>query len=276
MNNHYKIIHYKKTFDALIKNKTITSLGRYKSSFYINKRKLFFKEEVDRMYYELLGNSIAEYLNINYTYYEPTIIKTATREIKGLVAKDYRREGYSLVKFNKLLNGKEMTLDNISERLNIYFNDYRNKDIIVNDIYNDVITYYMLDLLLGNIDNGKYNYEFMVSDTNAKMSPYSDFGMIFNFSSTKLRVNEYCNSSIYDNLNVLLSMNKEYLTRFSSMYEKLTPNKLEEIINDVEKNNKVDFGSNFKNIIFLSYSRHYVMLGNIINTIKKNSYLTKK
>ena len=165
---------------------------------------------------------------------------------------------------------------NISERLNIYFNDYRNKDIIVNDIYNDVITYYMLDLLLGNIDNGKYNYEFMVSDTNAKMSPYSDFGMIFNFSSTKLRVNEYCNSSIYDNLNVLLSMNKEYLTRFSSMYEKLTPNKLEEIINDVEKNNKVDFGSNFKNIIFLSYSRHYVMLGNIINTIKKNSYLTKK
>ena len=103
-----------------------------------------------------------------------------------------------------------------------------------------------------------------------------DFGMIFNFSSTKLRVNEYCNSSIYDNLNVLLSMNKEYLTRFSSMYEKLTPNKLEEIINDVEKNNKVDFGSNFKNIIFLSYSRHYVMLGNIINTIKKNSYLTKK
>ena len=48
-----------------------------------------------------------------------------------------------------------MTLDNISERLNIYFNDYRNKDIIVNDIYNDVITYYMLDLLLGNIDNGK-------------------------------------------------------------------------------------------------------------------------
>ena len=74
----------------------------------------------------------------------------------------------------------------------------------------------------------------------------------------------------------IVIMNKEYLARFSSMYEKLTPNKLEEIINDVEKNNKVDFGSNFKNIIFLSYSRHYVMLGNIINTIKKNGYLTKK
>ena len=228
------------------------------------------------MYYELIGTAIGDYLNILHTSYKLTIIETSDTNIKGVTSKDYREDGYKLIKFNNILFGKEMTLDNISERLNIYFNDYRNKDIIVNDIYNDVITYYMLDLLLGNIDNGKYNYEFMASDTNAKMSPYSDFGMIFNFSSTKLRVNEYCNSSIYDNLNVLLSMNKEYLTRFSSMYEKLTPNKLEEIINDVEKNNKVDFGSNFKNIIFLSYSRHYVMLGNIINTIKKNSYLTKK
>ena len=276
MNNSYNIIKFDSNYDDLVNSGVISSLNRYKYSFYINNDKLFFKEDTDRMYYELIGTAIGDFLNILHTSYKLTMIETSDTNIKGVTSKDYREVGYKLIKFNNILFGKEMTLDNISERLNIYFNDYRNKDIIVNDIYNDVITYYMLDLLLGNIDNGKYNYEFMVSDTNAKMSPYSDFGMIFNFSSTKLRVNEYCNSSIYDNLNVLLSMNKEYLTRFSSMYEKLTPNKLEEIINDVEKNNKVDFGSNFKNIIFLSYSRHYVMLGNIINTIKKNSYLTKK
>ena len=276
MNNSYNIIKFDSNYDDLVNSGVISPLNRYKYFFYINSDKLFFKEDTDRMYYELIGTAIGDYLNILHTSYKLTMIETSDTNIKGVTSKDYREDGYKLIKFNNILFGKEMTLDNISERLNIYFNDYRNKDIIVNDIYNDVITYYMLDLLLGNIDNGKYNYEFMVSDTNAKMSPYSDFGMIFNFSSTKLRVNEYCNSSIYDNLNVLLSMNKEYLTRFSSMYEKLTPNKLEEIINDVEKNNKVDFGSNFKNIIFLSYSRHYVMLGNIINTIKKNSYLTKK
>lgn len=276
MNNSYNIIKFDSNYDDLVNSDVISPLNRYKYSFYINSDKLFFKEDTDRMYYELIGTAIGDYLNILHTSYKLTMIETSDTNIKGVTSKDYREDGYKLIKFNNILFGKEMTLDNISERLNIYFNDYRNKDIIVNDIYNDVITYYMLDLLLGNIDNGKYNYEFMVSDTNAKMSPYSDFGMIFNFSSTKLRVNEYCNSSIYDNLNELLSMNKEYLTRFSSMYEKLTPNKLEEIINDVEKNNKVDFGSNFKNIIFLSYSRHYVMLGNIINTIKKNSYLIKK
>lgn len=233
MNNHYKIIHYKKTFDALIKNKTITSLGRYKSSFYINKRKLFFKEEVDRMYYELLGNSIAEYLNINYTYYEPTIIKTATREIKGLVAKDYRREGYSLVKFNKLLNGKEMTLDNIKIALDIYFNDYINKEELVNKIYSEVIKHYMLDLLIGNNDNGEYNYEMMVSKDNAYLSPYSDFGLTFNFTSTRLRVNEEVDNSIYSNLKVLLKEDK-YYQEFINMYNKLNPFILEELIENIE------------------------------------------
>lgn len=233
MNNSYNIIKFDSNYDDLVNSGVISPLNRYKYSFYINSDKLFFKEDTDRMYYELIGTAIGDYLNILHTSYKLTMIETSDTNIKGVTSKDYREDGYKLIKFNNILFGKEMTLDNISERLNIYFNDYRNKDIIVNDIYNDVITYYMLDLLLGNIDNGKYNYEFMVSDTNAKMSPYSDFGMIFNFSSTKLRVNEYCNSSIYDNLNVLLSMNKEYLARFSSMYEKLTPNKLEEIINDV-------------------------------------------
>ena len=52
--SNYKIIEYKKSLDALYKNKTITSLGRYKSSFYINRRKLFFKEETTQHKYRKL------------------------------------------------------------------------------------------------------------------------------------------------------------------------------------------------------------------------------
>mgnify|MGYP000127507245 CR=1 FL=1 len=180
MNNSYNIIKFDSNYDDLVNSGVISPLNRYKYSFYINSDKLFFKEDTDRMYYELIGTAIGDYLNILHTSYKLTMIETSDTNIKGVTSKDYRKDGYKLIKFNNILFGKEMTLDNISERLNIYFNDYRNKDIIVNDIYNDVITYYMLDLLLGNIDNGKYNYEFMASDTNAKMSPYSDFGMIFN------------------------------------------------------------------------------------------------
>lgn len=273
MNN---IISFDSNYDDLVRNGIISPLNRYKYSFYINSDSLFFKEDSDRRFYEIIGDGIANYLGIRHVSYNLATVKTNDICITGVSSLDYREDGYKLIKFSNILFGKDMTLDNIYERLNVYFSDYKNKDVIVKNIYNDVITYYMLDLLLGNIDNGKYNYEFMVNGIDGKMSLYSDFGMIFNFSSTKLRVNDSCTSSIYDNLSVLLSMNNEYFIRFSSMYEKLNPNKLEEIINDVEKNNKVDFGNNFKNIIFLSYSRHYVMLGNVINNVRKSNYFIRK
>ena len=103
-----------------------------------------------------------------------------------------------------------MTLDNIKIALDIYFNDYINKEELVNKIYSEVIKHYMLDLLIGNNDNGEYNYEMMVSKDNAYLSPYSDFGLTFNFTSTRLRVNEEVDNSIYSNLKVLLKEDKYY------------------------------------------------------------------
>lgn len=268
--SNYKVIEYKKNLEALFKNKTLTSLGRYKSSFYINKRKLFFKEETTQINYELLGSSVAEYLNVNTVYYEPTIIKAGLMELKGLISKDYRREGYTLVKFNKLLNGSEMTLDNIKIALNNYFKDYINKEEIIKKIYNEVIEHYMLDLLIGNNDNGKYNYEMLVSSDNAYLSPYSDFGLTFNFASTRLRVNEKVDNNIYSNIEMLLQ-DHNYYQKFLNMYNKLNPFVLEELIIELEQKRQITLDDNFKNIIFLSYSRHYMLLRNILETLRNKN-----
>lgn len=258
----YRIIEYKKSYSELVKNRTFTPLGRYKDSFYINKRKLFFKEEKDRINYELLGDLIASYLDINHTSYVACIIKTTSREFKGLISKDYRIDNYMLVKLDKILGKKDMTLDNILYSLNIYFKQYKNKEEIITRIFNDIIEHYMLDLLLGNIDNGRFNYELIVGDDNAYLSPYSDFGMIFNYTSTNLKVNSKLDNSLYNNLEELLT-DKDYYNRFITMYNKLTPVKLEEI----EENLKLD--DNFKNIIFLSYTRHYLLVGDILKRINK-------
>lgn len=265
-----KEIIYKKTIEELIKNRTIYPLGRYKSSFYI-KGGLFFKEETDRTYYELLGSKVAEYLGIKCTSYEEAEIVTPTRTIKGLLSKDYRKKDSYLVKFSKILEpvGGEMTLDNIELALETYFKKYINKDEIVNNIYNEVISHYMLDLLLGNIDNGKYNYELIVGISDASLSPYSDFGMTFNFQNTQLRVNNEVNNDIYKNLELLLQDN-EYYNKFISMYDKLNPMTLEKLMEELEKEKQVKLNDNFKNIVFLSYSRHYMMIENIINSIKKS------
>lgn len=265
-----KVISYKKSFNELIKNKTITVLGRYKDSFYINPKKLFFKEEKDRISYELLGDFIADYLNIEHTKYEECLIKTTSREIKGLVSKDYRIPNHTLVKFNKILGKKDMTIDNIQLSLDKYFNNYPNKEEIISRIMDGVVEHYMLDLLLGNIDNGRYNYEIIVGDTNAHLSPYSDFGMIFNYTNTNLRVDNTCDNSVYNNLSKLLE-NKKYYDRFTSMYNSLNPFVLEDLINKLETNKNTSINDNTKNIIFLSYSRHYMLVRNVLETLRNKN-----
>ena len=62
MDNHYQVLEYKRSYNDLVKDRTFAPLGRYKDCFYISKRKLFFKEEQDRINYELLGDIIANNL----------------------------------------------------------------------------------------------------------------------------------------------------------------------------------------------------------------------
>lgn len=266
--NSNRVINYKRSYDDLIKGRVFSSLGRYKDSFYINKRKLFFKEENEKVGNELLGDVIASYLGICHTEYDVCTIVTTSREVSGVVSKDYRKSNFLLVKMDKILGSRDMTLDNILDALHIYFSNYNNKDEIVNRIYNGIIDYYMLDLLLGNMDNGRYNYELMVGSDNAYLSPYFDFGMTFNFSSTNLRVDEDSSNNLYDNLGKLL-INDDYYNRFISMYNMLTPLCMEKLFDKVEADKGFVLDNNFKNIIFLAYSRHYLMMGNVIENINK-------
>ena len=128
----------------------------------------------------------------------------------------------------------------------------------------------MLDLLIGNNDNGEYNYEMMVSKDNAYLSPYSDFGLTFNFTNTRLRVNEEVDNSIYSNLKILLKEDK-YYQEFINMYNKLNPFILEELIEELEEKRKIALDDNFKNIIFLSYSKHYMLLRNILEMLRNKN-----
>ena len=112
--------------------------------------------------------------------------------------------------------------------------------------------------------------EMMVSKDNAYLSPYSDFGLTFNFTSTRLRVNEEVNNSIYSNLKILLKEDK-YYQEFINMYNKLNPFILEELIEKLEQKRKIALDDNFKNIIFLSYSKYYMLVRNILEMLKNKN-----
>ena len=77
-------------------------------------------------------------------------------------------------------------------------------------------------------------------------------------------------NSIYNNLQKLLE-NKDYYNKFIAMYNKLNPFVLEELINNSKKTKGFNIEDNFKNIIFLSYSKHYMLTRNILEMLRNKN-----
>lgn len=94
--------------------------------------------------------------------------------------------------------------------------------------------------------------------------------LTFNFTSTRLRVNEEVDNSIYSNLKILLKEDK-YYQEFINMYNRLNPFILEELIEELEEKRKIALDDNFKNIIFLSYSKHYMLVRNILEMLRNKN-----
>ena len=54
------------------------------------------------------------------------------------------------------------------------------------------------------------------------------------------------------------------------MYKKITPERMEELLKEVEDNKNISLGDNFKNIVFLSFMKHYLIIDGIIKEINKD------
>lgn len=280
--NGYLEFNFSSKYDELVFRKIISTLNRNKTSFYLNQEKLFFKELANG-YYELIGSKIAKYLGIKSVEYDLAIFNFRDKSISGVISKDFREDNYKVYNFDMIINDylKDNKVENIDNYMNLEFIykvlNYRYKDypdslIIINNIMDELITYFLFDILIGNFDNGRYNYELMENNTDAKNAPYYDFDNTFLFKMTRFTVSDSNNYDIYDNLLEFLSkVDKKYINRFMDMYNKLTPDRLEEIFLEVEKDIDSKMSNNFKNILFLAYSRHYEKISDIlsINVIKK-------
>ena len=55
------------------------------------------------------------------------------------------------------------------------------------------------------------------------------------------------------------------------MYNSLNPFVLEDLINKLETNKNTSINDNTKNIIFLSYSRHYMLVRNVLETLRNKN-----
>ena len=280
-NNGYLELKIDSKIDDLIKMGVIDFLKRNKVCFYINSLKLFFKEE-STCYQELVGSKIANLLNIDSVNYDMVRFITEDRDYYGVVSEDFRNKDYKLITISEIIDKyildnnikilyNDMSLDLINEAVKYRYSNYVNKDDIINKIMDDIKKSFLFDILIGNIDNGKYNYELMESDTDSKITPYFDYEQIFKFSSTRLTVNDSDNYDVYDNLLLFLNDNSSYIKYFMEMYKVLNPDKVMELFIEVENDTNSEIDDNYKNIVFLTYSRHYLNIGKVLDKIKYKS-----
>ena len=273
-NNGYLEINFDYNYQDLVDEGIISSLNRIKNSFYLNENKLFFKEE-DMIYYELVGSKICKLLEIDCVSYDMAMINFRDVSYNGVISNDFRKDDYKIINFDSIFADylkdnvdvvyNEMNLGFIDKVLRYRYRDYQDSDKIVDSIMDKMKSYFLLDILIGNYDNGKYNYEIMENDRDALVCPYYDFGNTFSFKNTRFTCSDSKEYDIYINLSEFLATcDNMYIDRFIYMYNNLTPDKLEEIFLEIEYEKDIILPDNFKNILFLAYSRHYEKIGNII------------
>ena len=279
-NNGYLELKVDYSFKELELLGIIKLLGRNKVSFYIDSLNYFFKEE-GNCYEELIGSEIAKCLGINSVSYDMLNFIASDINFKGVISDDFRIDGYKLLTIDKIIDEylldshkeveyNDMNLELLEEALSNHYSNYKNRDMIVRKMMDDIKKSFLFDILIGNIDNGKYNYELMENDIDGRLTPYFDYEQIFKFSSTRLTVSDSNNYSVYDNLLEFLNSNPEYIDYFREMYNTLTPEKIEELFAKIEREKEITIDSNYKNIIFLTYSRHYNNIGMFLKQIKHN------
>ena len=284
-NNGYLELSFDSDFNSLVINDIITPIKRNKTCFYINSLGLFFKEEINT-YKELIGSKIAKLLDIKSVDYDMLSFITNDKNYKGVISPDFRIKDYQLVNMSEILTDyleeqqteilfNEMNLELINKAIEFRYSNYKNSNKIVENIMHNLKICFLFDMLIGNIDNGKYNYEIMESSNNAYVTPYFDYEEIFKFSSTRFTVSDSNNYDIYDNLYIFLNNENNYITIFNKMYNLLTPEILENIIKEVENDINYKIDTNTKNIIFLSYYRHYTKIGEVLNRLSKTNSIKK-
>ena len=267
----------------------VNKLDRDKLCFYFDNNRKFFKEE-NNVYEELVGSKIAKYLGIRCVNYDLANVVFKDRKVSGVISDNFIEDGYRIVSFKEIFDDyfskcedyllddfyNDMSLEFIWKVLDDRYRDYKDCDKIVAKIMDEMVNYFLLDILIGNIDNGKYNYGLMENYVDAKCCPYYDFEYIFMFSRTSFTVEYDDNNDVLGVIIKFLNVSDRlFVDRFIRMHDMLTPSKLEELFIEIEDDIDSKLPDNFKNISYLAYSRFYYILDEILSDYRDVNFIKK-
>ncbi|MCI8575646.1 MAG: hypothetical protein HFI09_04165 [Bacilli bacterium] len=226
----------------------------------------------------LRGELIEDYRKENFNYipgsnilYEFFLAMKDTEYIQSIVPKYLMKDKLNEEELTELLK-RLNNLETIWYALRFYYRKYTNKDEIVHNITSDLANRFAFDFLTMQRDRHASNWEVEENNTTASLAPHFDSNRSFYYPSFNLEFHiddHYKSIHLYEELEYYLAYSDNlFCDYFFHLYELFTPNNIEEIINQVEKNINTTIPQNIKIEILDSYQKHYEKLNEIIKRRK--------
>ena len=252
---------------------------------------------------ELFISRLAKYLNIDCVDVEMAVYSPTNSRFNkeyGILISDYNLKNYvayfgsyfleqyyeRLKEKNKLdipgleYDSKNDALEKMNNLRTIYvaltyfFSDYVNRDLIVENIMKDLSKVVCLDYLTMQDDRTIYNWGILLSiKKEPKLMKIYNNKMAFNEDYIpKLKtLNSY--ETKEETLINFLKLSDSYKNEFLNIYKSLTPEKVCEIINqmELENDNCLKTYKKYKEKIIKKYSKNYHYINEILNKVESES-----
>ncbi len=263
--------------------------------------------KMESIYNDMIVEEMAKEIGIDVVHIEAAQINNKI----GTLTKDYRQADFSYIngsiileeylnylEENKLINeyinptyvikyplnddlrkyliNDMNNLENIWDALNYHFHNYDedNRLNIVKNIMVELTKRYSLDYLTMQNDRHERNWEIMENAKKniATLTPLYDNELSFNFMGfiPQMKVeNEYCGNVEIEKY--LSFSGRENINQFLNIYYYFTPNKLKEIILNIEDKRNISFPYMYKSTLIRNYEMNYNEITNAINKLKIES-----
>lgn len=230
----------------IIRTKDVEEVELSKGSYFVKKVTLLHGVN------EIVGMRLAKIMGIKCAEYDLFIID---RHCYSL-SKNLNKEGK--FKLASVYNIKKNTLYDIWYTLEHYLNNFP-------EVMNDIVKMYIFDLMFMLSDRHMYNYGFITKDKHTSLVIFDNeyiFNSEYPHMITSLYDREYGLSRENEIKCFLSQSSEEYVDLFKEMYDKVTPEKLEEIITEVEEEYNIVLKE--KDSILNKYNNNYKLIGEIL------------
>lgn len=253
----------------------------------INNAIYYFKScSKEEAFKEMLADKMLEYLGIEHACYDLACINGEY----GVISPNFKDSNYNYISGDDLiyeyynennLDKKEFNFDKFNNLIDVWnlleirYNCYPNKEVIVKNIMYNLNEKFMFDIITCQWDGASYNWMIAENSSYAKLAPvYDNQKMLDGLDYDKnknlnIKVDEFNQARTeYDNLvelkKYLNYSSEEFVQIFKNMFKSLTPANIKWMLITIESELIIKIPHKIKESILARYTYNYNQIEKIL------------